>query len=373
MESNSGSDLKNNNRNRVFNLVRDSGSITKPNVSRELGLSLPTAIQHMRELEEMGAIKEGVSVGYTGGRRAKGYSVNENYRYAVGMELTLEEIRLTVVDFCGNQIQADVTERPLIMDQHYYKELGGLLNESLEKWKIAPEKVIGVGIAVQGLVTNDYQQVYYGGGFGIAGLSIDELGSYIPYPCRMYNNSDAAGYAEILGDAKCRDAVLIRLEKEVGGAVMIDGKLYRGENGKSGKVAHMQLVRNGKMCYCGRKGCFNTLCNRKVLEDACEGELAEFFDKLENGDQTCREVWKEYLQSLAEGIVNLRMLFDSRVIVGGMIAEYIKPYFQELLKKAVVLDTFDNPETYVQLSSRDYLAPALGAASILLHEFWQNF
>lgn len=366
-------EVKNNNRNRVLNLVRKTENITKPNVSKELGLSLPTAIQHMKELEELGAIREGDVVGHTGGRRAKGYSLNENYRYAVGIELTLKEIVIIVVDFCGNQLAGEKFSCTLATDNNYYKMLGELLEQCLERWSIDRERIIGVGIAVPGLVTDDFRKIYYGKPLGVVGVLAEDLGRYIPYPCHMYNNSDAAGYAEILGDEHCKDAVLIRLEKEIGGSVMIDGKVYRGENGKSGKVGHIQLIRGGEECYCGRRGCFNTLCNQKKLEAAGGGSVEDFFAKLGAGDDYCQRVWEDYLQSLAEGITTLRMLFDSQVIIGGVIADYIVPCFEKLVDKTRRLDPFDDPHTYLRISKIGRFAPALGSAEAMMNEYWENF
>ena len=109
--------------------------------------------------------------------------------------------------------------------------------------------------------------------------------------------------------------------------------MYRGENGKSGKVGHNQLIRGGEECYCGRRGCFNTLCNQKKLEAAGGGSVEDFFAKLGAGDDYCQRVWEDYLQSLAEGITTLRMLFDSQVIIGGVIADYIVPCFEKLVDK----------------------------------------
>lgn len=60
-------------------------------------------------------------------------------------------------------------------------------------------------------------------------MTAAEIGKYIPYPCRMYNDADAAGYAEISKSEDLTDAFYISLSNNVGGSVLIDHKVYKGE------------------------------------------------------------------------------------------------------------------------------------------------
>lgn len=251
VESNPYLDIKTDNRNRIFKLIREAGSISKPGVARDLGISLPTAIQHINELESQGCIKEGESIGQTGGRRAKSYCINEDYRFAVGIYIFAEKIIITAADFLGKQLQADTIKCTFKMDNSYYMELGEILEGKIDEWGIDRKKILGVGIALPGLVTEDYQRVYYGKTLNITGVSVQELGKYISYPCRLYNEADAAGYAESIQNGENADAFYINLGEDVGGAVLINGKIYGGQNAKSGKVAHLMMVPNGKKCYCG--------------------------------------------------------------------------------------------------------------------------
>lgn len=371
VEANPYSDIKMDNRKRVFNLIREE-EISKPEVSRRLGLSIPTAIQHINQLEEDGCIKEGGSIGHTGGRRAKSYTVNGEHRYAVGLYIFKEKVIVAAVDFCGRQVGMDTVDCVFSMQNDYYRKLSELLEEKIVQWKIEEDRILGVGVALPGLVTEDGRHVYYGKTLNFTGISVQELGKYIPYPCRLYNEADAAGCAEIAFGKDIKDAFYISLGERVGGVVLIDGRIYGGEYGKAGKVAHLTLVPGGKACYCGRRGCFDTLCNASVLKAVCEGEIQDFFEKVEKGDRVCVDAWDTYMQSLAEAVVNVRMLFDSKVIVGGVVRKYMEPYFPQLLQKATELDTFDNPADYLSLSRVKDGAAALGSALPFIHELWQN-
>ena len=173
-------------------------------------------------------------------------------------------------------------------------------------------------------------------------------------------------------DEEAIDTFYINLGENVGGAVLVDGKLYSGPGKKAGKVGHIMMVPKGKKCFCGRRGCLNTVCGAEALRKACSGEIEDFFRKVKAGDVTCAKVWDNYLHYLSEAIVDLRMLFDCKVIVGGGITEFMEPYFDDLMKRTTEIDTFDNPTGYLRWGRIKIGAAAFGAALPFIHELWQN-
>lgn len=365
-------DIKIDNRNRIFNLIRETENVSKPSVPRKLGISIPTANQHIKELEELGCIREGENLGQTGGRRAKSYSVNEEFRYAIGAYIFAEKLIVTATDFAANQLPTVIEQCVFKLENSYYRKFAELVESYIDKYIIDREKILGVGIALPALITEDHQWVYYGKPFGFTGMSAQDIGKYLSYPCRLYNAADAAGFAEIAQYGEKNDAFYISLGESIGGTVLIDGKIYGGQNAKSGKIAHLMIVPGGEKCYCGRKGCFDTVCNAGVLRKACGGDVDDFFKMLRDGDSICTEEWEKYLRYLAEGIVDVRMLFDSKIILGGIVSEYMEPYFEELLEYATELDTFDNPADYLQLSCAKKGGAAFGSALPFVHECWQK-
>ena len=75
--------LKWENRNHVFNKIREEGAISAPDLENELKLSRPTIRQNLDELLEIGYVYENGSVGHTGGRRAKVYSIAGGSKVAI--------------------------------------------------------------------------------------------------------------------------------------------------------------------------------------------------------------------------------------------------------------------------------------------------
>lgn len=370
-ESNIHLDLKWENRNKVFNKIREAGSISSPALSYELQLSRPTVKQNLDELLEQGYIYESGSVGHTGGRRAKTYSVVEKSKVAIGVDLTKNHITVILVDLCGNLIYEKRVRYAFSLEEAYMKNLGGLVEEAIASEAIEEAQVLGVGIAVPGLITEDHQKVFYGKILDFTGLTAEEIGKYIPYPCRLDNDADAAGYAEISQSEDLTDAFYISLSNNVGGAILFDHKVYKGEGSRSGEVGHMTIIPEGRECYCGQKGCFETYCNAALLSNLCNGDLAAFFRKLEEGDAACVGIWEEYMKYLAIAVNNVRMLFDCKVILGGYVGAYFDKYLDCLKEMAAGRNTFEDNADYLRACKVKKEALALGAALPFVHEMWK--
>lgn len=365
-------DLKKENRNKIFNKIREAVEISAPALSYELQLSRPTVKQNLDELLEEGYIYENGTFGHTGGRRAKAYSVAAKSKVAVGIDLTRHHITVIIIDLCAELIYEKRIRADFSQEDSYYKKLGELTEEAVASVQIKEEAVLGVGITVPGLITEDHQTVFFGKILGFTGLTAAEIGKYIPYPCRMYNDADAAGYAEISKSEDLTDAFYISLSNNVGGSVLINHKVYKGEGARSGEIGHMTIQPGGRACYCGQKGCFEAYCNAGILAGGCDGNLRIFFERLEQGDARCSQLWEEYLHHLAIAVNNVRMLFDCKIIIGGYVGEHFEKYLPSLKRMAAERNTFEEDADYLRVCAVKKEALALGGALPYVHGFLKN-
>lgn len=365
-------ELKWNNRNRIFNKIREVGSISASMLEYELRLSRPTVKRCLEELLESGYICENGFIGNTGGRRANAYSVAAMNKIAIGIDVTKNHITTIVADLCGDLIYEKRIRYPFSTDDSYMEKLGSLVNETVSYLKVEDQAVLGVGIAVPGLITEDHQEVFYGKILVFTGMTAEKMGKYIPYPCFLYNDADAGGYAEISQREDISDAFYISLSNNIGGSVLIDHKVYKGEGSRGGEVGHMTIVPDGNECYCGQRGCFETYCNATLLADMFQGNLEMFFAKLAEGDDRCKTVWKEYLQYLSIAVNNVRMLFDCKVILGGYIGAYMETYLDDLKVLAAKRNSFEEHADYLEVCKVKKEALALGSALPFIHELWKT-
>lgn len=369
-EHNLGAELKQKNRNNIYRLLLQEGCVSKQRITRELGLSLPTVTQNLTELTERGLICEQGSFGNTGGRRAKGYAAVSDARIAVGVDLNKHHFSVVLLDLKGNIVARLKEYRDFEKCDSYYRHIADIIYALISENGIADERILGVGLAVQGIIAPDGKSVSYGSVLGITGLELAELGKYIKYPKELFHDSDMAAQAEFWASPENKNAVYISLSTNLGGALI--GALPVAADNSYGlaRIEHMTLVTDGRPCYCGQNGCADAYCSTSVLTDATpNGRLETFFELLEKRNEAALVVWDEYIHCLAVLINNTRMMFDSPVILGGYLAEFLSDYLEELKQLSYARNSFDHECDYIQLSKITTDPISVGAALQFVNAF----
>ena len=103
-----------------------------------------------------------------------------------------------------------------------------------------------------------------------------------------------------------------------------------------------------------------------------DGELEVFFNELEKGNEKYRQLFREYLRYLAITIINIRMICDGLIIVGGYVGAYMKDYMEDLKKMCAELDPYSNSADYLKPCSFTHDASAVGAALYFVGDFINN-
>lgn len=359
----------------IYEYIREQQSVSKQDIVLGLKLSLPTITRNLQYLEELHLIDTSDKIRNTGGRNAIAYSYVKNARAAIGVYLSRNHINCVSVDLSGDVIQAVRKKQVFDLDnEDYLKQIGETVEEIKEKSKITDEYLLGVGISVPGLVSEDGETVIYGRTLDFGGTTRAQIAKYIPYRNRLFHDSIVAGHAELWRQDKIQNAFYINLSNNVGGAALINNMIYEGNGQKGGEIGHMTVVpEGGKLCYCGQRGCFDTVCSSSVLDQHTDGNLEQFFELLEEKEEAACALWDEYLNNLSLAIHNLRMLFDSDIVLGGYVGAYIEKYMEDLC------DRIDRRNPFKD-SARDYLVPckykveaaAAGAAIYFIDEFFDS-
>ena len=355
-------EIKQKNRTSIFSLFRSGQQLSRQDIVSALELSLPTVTNNLEELKGMGLIAQTGSIGNTGGRRARAYSLVANARTAIGLDITRHHVTAVAVDLQGTIITSRRRRLDFQRSDDYYRELGNIVRQIVLTAELDERNILGVGIGVPGLLTADSQRVYYSDVLGITGATCSEFSKYIPYPATLCHDTDAASFAEMWTNPGTKNAFYIMLSASVGGSVYISDRRYIGSNLRSGEVGHMLLVPGGKRCYCGRRGCVDPYCAATALTIATDGDLKLFFQHLRAGNGEVEAVWREYLGHLAVVVANLRMLFDCDIIIGGYVGSYMDEYIEQLRELVAQRSPFDDNADYVRPCRCKTEAIAAGSA-----------
>ena len=242
---------------------------------------------------------------------------------------------------------------------------------------------VGVGVGSPGIV-DPTERIVIGGAENIVGWQMvpvaDFLESKLQLPVRVSNDANLMGLGEtVFGAAQgCSDVLFLTIGTGIGGAVIIDGKLFGGYRNRGTELGHIPLVANGEICACGSVGCWEAYAStaalvRQYKEKATGTRDQEIDGKMVvslylSGDQLATEVMNTHFFYLGRGIAGLINIFSpQRIVIGGGISEagdFYLANISELAFKHAMPECSENTEIVVaQLGNK---AGCLGAAQLML-------
>jgi glucokinase len=244
----------------------------------------------------------------------------------------------------------------------------------------------GIGIGLAGLVRSGDGVLVWGPHLSGTHLNIgSEVSERLGLPVVVDNDANTALLAEMrLGVAVgYRNVLLVTLGTGIGGAIGIDGAIYRG-GGFAGEFGHVRVEDGGLLCDCGKRGCWETRASgpalarlaREVVDANPDSSLARVLDGVtvtgevvvgvaDGGDETARALVTEVGRALGQGLADLSAIFDPDLIVvgGGLgsIGESIVGPARRVLADSLHGGNLRVPPT-VQVAMLGQAAGAVGAA-----------
>ena len=200
----------------------------------------------------------------------------------------------------------------------------------------------------------------------VENYSLKMIEQMIPFPVYFENDANAAMMAENPGILD--NVIYLSLNNTFGGAICVDGELFTGQYRKAAEFGHMILHPQGKTCYCGKQGCADAYCAASVLTQNGKETLDEFMMRV-GKDAVTDARWNEYLENLAVLISNLRMVFDTDIILGGEVGAYLPEYMVELGERVLKHNLFDGDISYLRNCVCKREASAVGVARHFFEEF----
>lgn len=369
---NQSTDIKQVNRHNIFRLLWLEKQ-SKKTIMEQLGLSLPTVTQNIEELMAEGLVIEDGQFKSTGGRGAKAYIVNSKARHAIGIDINSEHLAVVVMDLSGEIV---AHQRQLFHSQEldtYYQLANEIINQLLIQEKIKRNELLGIGVSLQGMVSEDQQRVVYGPLMNLHNQKLSLAKDYLPDASAFFHDADSAAFAEKWLRPKLINALYLSLSTNLGGALIINQEIVAGNHFMAGKVEHMTLIPNGLPCYCGQRGCAEVYCSvQALIGKTTANDLASFFELVEEQDQLALQTLESYLSHLSILLNNLFMLTDSEIILGGYMASFLAPYLDCLKEKSYERSSLPETWDYIQLAYYQHEPIAAGAALYYVNDYLET-
>lgn len=358
---------------KIIRYILEHGQASRLEIAGKFGFSMPTVIQNVTELIEQGWICEAGEYGSTGGRKARILKIQENFRCVAGIEIKKDSIVMVLMDLSLKII--DRAKYPLVYrdEQEYYEQFGEYVRQFVEKNGLDEQnacKLAGIGLSIPGIINQKLGIIQQSHILRVSDVDLNHFTRSVPYEMCIENDANNAAFAEARG--KFGNVVYISLNDTVGGAIYLNGEVYRGENFKSAEIGHMVIVPGGRTCYCGKKGCLDAYCSAQSLRGERFAATEEFFEALAEQDEECAKVWDEYLEHLAIACGNLRVLFDCDIFLGGDIGSYIQDFqsvFEEKMKRYC---NFDYTMSFVHAGGYKHGSAAIGAARQMINRYIES-
>ena len=251
-------------------------------------------------------------------------------------------------------------------------------------------KIAGIGLGSPGTLDVKNGIVNYANNLGWNELPVAKImQEVLPYPVRLTNDANAASLGEAkYGAGKSYETIImLTLGTGVGGGIIINGRLFEGNEGKGGELGHTVVVVDGEQCSCGRKGCLEAYASATALIretkksmrlnkrslmwkispdiELVDGKVP--FEAAKKGDKAANDVLDNYVKYLGEGILNYCNIFRPNVIVlSGGIAN-AGPFLFDKLNAYVKDRNYgykSTPEVKVVPAELGYDSGKIGAAAL---------
>lgn len=162
----------------------------------------------------------------------------------------------------------------------------------------------------------------------------DWLEAKTDLPTVMANDANCAGLGEAwLGAGRqFRNSIMLTLGTGVGGAIILDGKLFVGHQGAAGELGLITLNPDGPECNSGNRGSLEQYVSVQAIRRDTGLEPLELGKLAQAGDPEALEFWKSYGRNLGAGLASLiYVLTPEAVVIGGGVSASAEFFFPAVL------------------------------------------
>jgi glucokinase len=259
--------------------------------------------------------------------------------------------------------------------------IGGLLERLADAARARGVALSGIGLGVPGIVDAERgvvgRDVHYAP--ELAGVPLGErLAGRLAVPVFVDNDVNALALAEWRWGAGrgARSLVMLALGTGVGGGIILDGRLHRGQAGFGGELGHVPIAFEGPPCICGGRGCLKAYVSGTDIALRGAERLgrpvaaADVFRLAADGDAAADALVEEVCAALGAGLaIIVNGLNPERVLLAGSVAKSLRP-LEGRLRAALARYAFPEAvrSTQLEILSLDKDATVRGGAALVHYE-----
>ena len=397
--------LKDINRSLIINEIRKNAPISRADLIVTTGLTLPTVLRNINNLIEEGYIIEVGKGESLAGRKPVMLTINPNVARIIGISIG-RKLEVILTDFNGILLDS-IVDNETTDEDTLPRDLASLVfnmtSKLLQKHQLTTNDVAGIGIGMPGMnfkIGTSAVPQYFRTAW--AGRNKDPYEYFIEqfrdFRCVLMEHVTICG---ALGEqwfgktVDSRNNVYFTIETGMGCGIIINNQIYTGRDGFAGHIGHTVIDPDGVECYCGNRGCLETLTGIPYILDNCtvmlkSGKSSSLTSRMDgnidtltfqmvaeeaqNCDPLCVEVLSKAGEALGIGIANaINTLNPDKIVLGGTVPWSSSLFVEKAIASARNL-VFSNKarDVEVTVSDTQFHSEARGAVALVLREMYKS-
>lgn len=310
----------------VLNFVRVRSPISRAEIARETSLQRSTVSSIVDALQEAELVEEVGTGDSTGGRRPTMLKLRTGKPVAVGVDVAPRTTSIVVADLAGTILSTESFKTS--PDVEFMTD--EILRRTVAVAESNSENDLQVGLCVPGVADTETGNVVLVPYFNWSDWDIGRrVAKETSLKVFLDNDANSVALAELwLGAQEIRQArnfITVMVAEGIGTGIVINGEIYRGEDGAAGEFGHMFVAEDAPVaCSCGRRDCWEAHASEKAMlakyGNSPSVSMEQLIRNAEAGDVRALSVLRETATFMGIGISNLIMGFSPKtVIVSGRI------------------------------------------------------
>ena len=358
---------------KILNLLYEHDSLSGPELSKRIGVSLPTALSLLNELNELKFVEVRGAGESCGGRKPTMFGLSKNSIFVIACEIERYQGKINIYNSHNQSVTPIMYFETSIDDDDLVEKIYTHARKIIIANNIDEDRILGVGVTMPGLIDEEK-----GINHTIKNPECRNVKKRLgeKFDNLVYVNNDARmqAYGEyIFGEARGHNnAIIVTWSWGVGLGIIVNGNLYNGSTGFAGELSHIQVVENGDLCICGKRGCLETVTSAYVLlNEAIKGieknrvsQLTETFSGRVNdlrpddiinaarsGDEFSIQLLHKLGLSLGKGLsVTIQLLNPDVIVLGGPVSaanQFVLTPIQQSLNQYCLEQIYTNTKIVI--------------------------
>lgn len=384
------------NRMTVLNIIKEHEPISRQQLAKQTGLTPAAITGIIRELLDMGLVKETGLGKSMGGRRPMKLTFIPEAGYVIGLEITHHETTIGIADLKNEPTDIKTLDINMGDPETGIPIIINIIKEIITGENYSGKKFLGVGVAFPALM--NFKS-------GIVKRSVNLGPKWSNYPIKsrlerdldlpvyVENNSKVAALAErwFGNGTDCKDLIYINVGEGISAGIILDDHILQGSYGYAGQIGHIVIAENGPLCNCGNRGCIEAICGIPALVKRAQSEipLLEKHDPLKEimvtkksltiddilqcsdvKDSYAYQLLKQVAEYLGFVIADLINAYNPKnIFIGGKLSASIGKFKEHIIS---IVNTHAFPEvaclSEIQISHLGVNSGLIGACALALSE-----